>query len=75
MPRTRKFKFNSAWEDNARKTAKNKKRGGGDRFTKRDALDCKEVCSSPIQNIVVSDGSEPFFGVPLSTSFMLVDII
>jgi hypothetical protein len=38
MPR--KQKFNSAWEDSARKTAKSKKRGVGGRFTKGEANNC-----------------------------------
>ena len=37
MPR--KEHFNKAWEYSARKTAKNKKRGGGGMFTKGEAKD------------------------------------
>ncbi len=72
MPR--KQKFNSARGYNARKTAKNKKRGGGGRFTKINAMDCKKVCASPIQNTGVGNGSETVFGVPLSTSRISVSI-
>ncbi len=58
MPR--KVKFNSARQASARKTAKNKDRGGGGKFTKvcvspifskEDALNCEQnISPSPIRN-------------------------
>jgi hypothetical protein len=55
MPR--KVKFNSAWQAGARKTAKNKNRGGGGKFTKVHATACdQDVSASHIQKTVVGKG-------------------
>ena len=54
MPR--KKQFNSSWEESGRKTAKNKKRCGGGRFTKTYAMNCNKVCALPIQKTGVRFG-------------------